>query len=242
MLRLINRRLVTKAALTAAATAAVVVGFAGTANAAVSGTVKTSSGAAVTVRASPGTSYDAWTSVASGSTVSILCKASGNSVTGYYGTTSTWYMISNGGFVSAAYARAASSPANCAYVGAPPRANPRSANSAISWAFAHLGSTSYENLCMRFTALSYGWSYSGWSTAEVGGDWLAARGYMHTTGIPPRGALVWYHNSAGSGHVVISLGQGKVIGTSVGGRVGVASYTYHSSYRGWTVPYYPAAG
>jgi hypothetical protein len=65
---------------------------------------------------------------------------------------------------------------------------------------------------------------------------------MHTTGIPPRGALVWYHNSAGSGHVVISLGQGKVIGTSVGGRVGVASYTYHSSYRGWTVPYYPAAG
>jgi hypothetical protein len=242
MLRLLTRRLVTRAALTAAVTATMVVGISGTANAAVSGTVRTSSGDNLTVRASPGTSYDAWTSVASGSTVSILCQASGTSVSGYYGTTSTWYMISNGGFVSGAYTRAASTPPNCVYVGAPPRANPRSTNSAISWAFSNYGSTAYEGWCLRFTALSYGWSASGWNTAEIGGDWISSHGYMHTTGTPPRGAIVWYHNSAGTGHAAISIGQGKVVSTSVGGRVAVANYTYHSYYRGWSVPYYPYAG
>jgi hypothetical protein len=39
--------------------------------------------------------------------------------------------------------------------------------------------------------------------------------------------LVWYHNSAGTGNVAISLGQGKVIGTSVSGAVGVAGYLDH---------------
>ncbi|HEY9475099.1 MAG TPA: hypothetical protein VIS06_14800, partial [Mycobacteriales bacterium] len=73
-------------------------------------------------------------------------------------------------------------------------------------------------------------------------DWLTSHGYMHTTGTPPRGALVWYHNSAGTGHVVISLGEGKIIGSSVGGRVGVADYLYRTGYRGWTVAYLPAAG
>ncbi len=80
------------------------------------------------------------------------------------------------------------------------------------------------------------------ATAEIGGDWLTSHGYMHTTGIPPRGALVWYHNSSGTGHVVLSLGEGKIIGSSVGGQVGVANYLYRTGYRGWTVAYLPAAG
>jgi hypothetical protein len=216
---------------------------AGVANAA-AGQIDTA-GTALTERASPNTSSDDWTTKADGESVTILCQTEGESVTGTYGTSTVWDMLSNGGFVADAYVNTGSDgyvEHTCTYSASPPRANPRGSNAAISSAFSHLGSTGYEDLCLRFTALSYGWSASGWNTAEVGGDWITSNGYMHTTGIPPRGALVWYHNSAGSGHVVISLGEGKIIGTSVNGAVGVADYLYHSSYRGWSVPEYPVAG
>ena len=211
---------------------------------AASGTVNTS-GAALTVRAAPGTGYDAWDTVADGASVTILCQTTGSSVTGTYGTSNIWDMISRGGFVSDAYVYTGSdgtvAPA-CTYAAAPPRANPNGANAAISYEFARLGSTAEEGWCMRFQAQAYGWSASGWSTAEVGGDWETSHGYMHTSGIPPRGALVWYHNSSGTGHVVVSLGEGKIIGSSVGGQVGVADYQYRTGYRGWSVAYFPAAG
>ncbi len=45
-----------------------------------------------------------------------------------------------------------------------------------------------------------------------------------------------------NGGFVVSLGEGKIIGTSVNGRVGVAGYLYRTGYRGWSVPYFPAAG
>jgi uncharacterized protein YraI len=218
-------------------------GTAGTALAA-TGTVNTA-GSPLTVRASPGTGYDAWSSVADGTTVTILCQTPGSSVTGTYGTSTIWDMLTNGGFVSDAYVNTGSDgyvEHHCVYSADPPRANPRSINSAISWEFARLGSTAYEGLCLAFQAQGFGWSYSGFSTAESAGDWMVNHSYMHTSGIPPRGALVWYHNSAGTGHVVVSLGEGKIIGTSVNDRVGVAGYLYHGSYRGWTVPYFPSAG
>ncbi len=211
---------------------------------AATGVVETS-GAALTVRAGPGAGLDAWSSVANGSTVTILCQTEGSSVTGSQGTSTIWDMLSSGGFVSDAYVHTGSDgyvEKKCAYVGAPPRANPRGPNAAISWQFARLGSTAHEGWCMRFQAQSYGWGASGWASAEVGGDWITSHGYMHTTGIPPRGAIVWYHNSAGTGHVVVSLGEGKIIGTSVSGRVGVAGYLYRTGYRGWSVPHFPAAG
>jgi hypothetical protein len=211
---------------------------------AATGTVNTA-GSPLTVRASPGTGYDAWSSVADGASITILCQTPGSSVTGTYGTSTIWDMIANGGFVSDAYVYTGSDgyvEHRCAYSDSPPRANPRSMNSAISWEFARLGSTAYENQCLHFQAEAFGWSYSGFATAEDSGDWMVSHGYLHTSGIPPRGALVWYHNSAGTGHVVVSLGEGKIIGTSVNGRVGVAGYLYHSSYRGWTVPYFPLAG
>lgn len=212
--------------------------------AAASGTVNTA-GSPLTVRAAPGASFDAWTTKADGSSVSILCQADGSSVTGTYGTTSLWDMLANGGFVSDAYVYTGSDgqvAPSCNYVGAPPRANPRGINAAISYEFARLGSTAEEGWCMRFQAQAYGWSASGWATAEVGGNWETSHGYMHTSGIPPRGALVWYHNSEGTGHVVVSLGQGKIIGSSVGGQVGVDDYLYRTGYRGWSQPYFPAAG
>jgi uncharacterized protein YraI len=211
---------------------------------AASGTVNTA-GSPLTVRAAPGAGFDAYSSVADGAGVTILCQTSGSSVTGTYGTSSIWDMIGSGGFIADAYVYTGSdgrvAPA-CDYVALPPRDNPRGRDAAISYEFARLGSTAQEGWCMRFQAQAYGWSASGWSTAEVGGDWIAAHGYLHTTGVPPRGALVWYHNSSGTGHVVVSLGEGKIIGSSVNGKVGVAGYQYRTGYRGWSTPYFPAAG
>lgn len=231
------------ATVTVIGVASVLLTTAGVANAA-PGTVNTA-GSPLTVRASPGTGYDAWSSVADGHSVTIRCQTGGSSVTGTYGTSTLWDMLGSGGFVSDAYVFTGSDGTvahSCVYSAKPPRANPRGRNAAISYEFARLGSTAEEGLCLHFQAVAYGWSHSGWSTAEVGGDWLTSHGYMHTTGTPPRGALVWYHNSSGTGHVVISLGEGKIIGSSVGGRVGVAGYQYRSGYRGWTVAYLPAAG
>ncbi|HEX6499556.1 MAG TPA: hypothetical protein VF054_11050 [Micromonosporaceae bacterium] len=221
----------------------VLLGSAGVANAA-SGTVNTS-GTALNVRSGPSTGWTAWTSVADGASVNILCQTSGSSVTGTYGTSTTWDMIGNGGFVSDAYVYTGSDgyvTHACTYSANPPRANPRSMNGAIDWEFQRLGSTSWEGWCLKFQAQAYGWSYAGFNTAEEAGDWMVNNGYMHTSGIPPRGALVWYHNSSGTGHITVSLGEGKIIGTSVGGAVGVTAYNYMSGYRGWSVPYFPKAG
>ena len=209
------------------------------------GTINTS-GVALNVRSGPSTSWDSWRTVADGSTVTLLCQTTGQSVTGTYGTTTMWDFLSNGGMVSDSYVYTGSDGQivnSCVYVGNEPssKTNPRSANGAIDWAFQRYGSTAYENLCLAFVAQAYGWGGSGWNTAEIGGDWESSHGYLNTSGIPPRGALVWYHNSAGSGHVAISLGEGKVVGTSVSGGVGVAGYLDHGSYRGWSVAYFPVA-
>lgn len=231
------------AAVIGGTVAAVLISTTGVANAA-TGTVNTSGGD-LTVRAGPGTGWDAFDTRADGATVTILCQTTGSSVTGTYGTSKIWDMIGNGGFVSDAYVYTGSDGQvehSCVYANSPPRANPRSMNGAISYEFARLGSTAEEGWCMRFQAQAYGWSYSGFSTAEVGGDWMVSHGYMHTSGTPPRGALVWYHNSSGTGHVVVSLGEGKIIGSSVNGAVGVAGYLYRTGYRGWSVPYFPLAG
>jgi uncharacterized protein YraI len=238
-----TRRVTRWVTTVAAAVSCVLVGTATPALAA-SGTVNTA-GSALTVRAAPGTGYDAWSSVADGASVNILCQTEGSSVSGTYGTSTIWDMIGNGGFIADAYVNTGSDgyvEHRCSYAANPPRANPRGKDGAISWEFANLGSTAYEGWCLKFAAMAYGWSYAGWTTAEVAGDWMVNNGYMHTSGIPPRGALVWYHNSAGTGHIVTSLGEGKIIGTSVNGDVGVAGYLYRTGYRGWSIPYFPYAG
>lgn len=231
-----------RAAVVTMAVACTLLGATGVANAA-TGTINTA-GADLTVRAAPGTGFDAWTTKADGATVTILCQTTGTSVTGTYGTSDIWDMLADGGFVSDTYVYTGSdgtvAPA-CQYAANPPRANPRGKDAAISYEFARLGNTDQEGLCMHFQAVAYGWGASGFSTAEVGGDWMVDHGYMHTTGIPPRGALVWYHNSSGTGHVVVSLGEGKIIGTSVPNKIGVDGYQYRTGYRGWSIPYFPLA-
>jgi uncharacterized protein YraI len=206
------------------------------------GTVNTA-GSPLNVRSGPSSSWDAWRTVADGTHVTILCQEIGSQETGTYGTSKLWDMLAMGGFVSDTYVFTGSDGRvadDCNYVGAPPHSNPRGSNGAINWAFNHIGSAAYEGLCLHFVALAYGYSHAGWATAEIGGDYIASHGLMRS-GVPPRGALVWYHNSSGDGHVALSLGEGKVISTSVNGDVGVADYTFHSQLRGWSVAELPAA-
>ena len=185
-------------------------------------------------------------SVGDGSSVDVVCQTYGTSVTGTYGTSSIWDQLSDGRFVSDAYVYTGANGmvmGQCPYVASPPRANPRSADEAISWEFSYLGSTAYEGWCDRFQALAFGWSYSGEVSAYAHWQHLASLGLAHTSGTPPRGALVFYQNSSDNdGHIVVSLGSGRVIGTSVGGAVGTASYTYRGGYLGWATPDFPNAG
>ncbi|MFL6073359.1 MAG: hypothetical protein ACJ73S_08200 [Mycobacteriales bacterium] len=235
-------RLLAFAAATAVAAITAVGLTAGAASASVSGTVHTS-GSALTVRSGPSSAYTSWGSVANGGTVAIDCQLNGQSVTGTYGTTTLWDQLTSGGWVSDAYIYTGSDgqvAPTCAYAASPPRANPRGADAAISWEFARLGDTSQEGWCLRFQAQAYGWTAAGFNTAQDMYSWLNSHGYIHT-GTPPRGALVWYPNSAGTGHVTVSIGAGKVIGTSVPNKVGVANYNYRTVY-GWSIAYFPNAG
>lgn len=237
-------RTLQKTAAVLGAAFALVLLMSGTANAAGSapGTINTA-GSPLNVRTGPSSGWDAWRTVADGASVTILCQELGSQETGTYGTSKLWDMLANGGFVSDTYVFTGSDGRvadDCNYAAAPPHSNPRGANGAINWAFGQLGSTAFEGLCLNFVARAYGYSHAGWGTAEIGGDYIANHGLMKS-GVPPRGALVWYHNSSGTGHVALSLGEGKVISTSVSGDVGVADYTFHGELRGWSVAELPAA-
>ncbi|HEX6682602.1 MAG TPA: hypothetical protein VF062_07380 [Candidatus Limnocylindrales bacterium] len=186
------------------------------------------------VRSGPRLEYLSIAERQRGDRVALQCHTTGEEV----GGTRKWFQIANSGFVPATFIDWNGTTPECRYAAAPPDPNPRIKNEAIDWQFRRLGSTSWEGECLAFQRASFGYGSSGWATAEIGGDWIASHGFMHN-GVPPRGALVWYHNSSGTGHVVVSIGNGEIIGTSVNGKVGVAGYLYHSGYRGWSVPYFP---
>ena len=203
------------AAVLATVTATVLVGAADSAEAALPdskiGTVikKTT----LNVRSAPGLKWHIIATRKPGAKVKILCQTSGPAVKGPKGESTLWDMLDNGGFVPDTFVRTGSKKRvvdKCNYVKNPPRKNPRGKNAAINWEFERKGSTAWEGWCLKFQRLAYGWKNgAGWSTAEQAGDWLASHGYMHTKGIPPRGALVWYHNSSGTGHVMVSLGEAR---------------------------------
>lgn len=201
--------------------------------------------AQVTMKAGPAPRFNSVGTIAKDTGVEILCQTPGVSMTGHKGTSNIWDMIARGVFIPdvnvADDAPTGYVTEKCTYVGAPARDNPRTTDGAISYEFSQLGSTKWEGDCLVLARTAYGWSSSGWATAEIGGDWFANHGTLNTTGIPPRGALVWYHNSAGTGHVTISLGEGLVIGSSVNGKVGVSGYKDHGMYRGWSKPNFPLA-
>ncbi|QDH71103.1 M23 family metallopeptidase [Marilutibacter alkalisoli] len=72
------------------------------------GTVKTN-GANLNVRSGPSTSYSVVGSLANGTKVTIYCQKSGQSITGYYGTSSIWNRIGSGKWIPDAYTYTGSS-------------------------------------------------------------------------------------------------------------------------------------
>lgn len=184
-----------------------------------------------------------------GTGVHVLCQIPGTWENGTHGNSNTWDFLTNGGMVPHTNVdtpgvtwTAAIKPADkCVFTTNPTtHKNKYGIHQGIDRAWAHFGENDYEDKCLAFQAKAFGWKGAGFETAELAGDWMSSHGYLKTAGIPPRGALVWYHNSRGSGHVALSLGERLVIGTSVNGKVGVADYLDHSQYRGWTIPYFPS--
>lgn len=106
------------------------------------------------------------------------------------------------------------------------------ADRAITWMLARRGTTAYEGRCERAVENAFGTSgrhptaWANW-TARV------RLGQARTpAAAAPRGALVFYRTSR-RGHVAISLGGGKVVSTSVHGRIGVVSLSYFQHPLGW---------
>jgi hypothetical protein len=230
--------------LVAALAAAAVALTASPALAGSAGTVRTGDGTALTVRAAPGAGYYGYAGVGDGAAVDIACQVGGDTVGGTQGQSALWDQLAGGGFVSDAYVYTGSAgqvAPTCSYSAAPPRPNPRGMDDAINWEFQHLGATDYEGWCLAFQGQAFGWSYTGFESAYAEYQWLSANGQVNG-GVPPRGALVWYSGAGGYGHVTVSLGGGNVIGTSVGGHVGVAGYNYLGSFLGWSTPHFPKGG
>ena len=104
------------------------------------------------------------------------------------------------------------------------------AERAIAWFRAHAGATRWEDFCELAVENSFGTSArfvdarANWnSRAEVRHrDWRKA----------PRGALVFWNTSAHA-HVAVSLGDGTVLSTSVGGHIGRAKVTWFDNPLGW---------
>ncbi|MGW0967883.1 hypothetical protein [Streptomyces sp. NPDC002516] len=65
-------------------------------------------GVSVNIRSGPGTHYPIVRTIPAGSSVPIRCQTEGESVNGYYGTSTIWDNIANGQFVSDAYVQTGS--------------------------------------------------------------------------------------------------------------------------------------
>jgi len=57
------------------------------------------------VRSGPGVNYSIVKTLRAGSSVPIICQSSGDSVSGYYGTSKIWDCIGNAQFVSDSYVK-----------------------------------------------------------------------------------------------------------------------------------------
>jgi hypothetical protein len=195
--------------------------------------------------------YHSTQSVPNGTGVHILCQTLGEHIVGTHGDSNVWDFLTNAGMVphtNVDYGnpwieRIPGVPA-CQHTTNPTsHPNPKSYHGAIDRAYYLYvrGDTSFEGRCLAFVAEAYGWDAAGWRTAEIAGTYMKDHGLLRTEGTPPRGALVWYHNSSGTGHVMLSIGHGYLIGTSVDNQVGrVLGVNYRSGYRGWSDPYFPS--
>jgi hypothetical protein len=99
---------------------------------------------------------------------------------------------------------------------------------AITWFYSRRGATNYEGQCELAAENAFGTS-GRYPTARA--TWNA-RDHNFPYSSAPRGMLVFYDTSA-AGHVAVSLGNGQVISTSVGGHIDIASVSYFQNPLGW---------
>jgi hypothetical protein len=99
---------------------------------------------------------------------------------------------------------------------------------AIQWFYNRIGNTGFEGRCELAVENAFGTS-GRYATARA--NWNA-RSRQFPYSAAPRGTLVFYNTSA-SGHVAISLGNGKVASTSAGGRIGIVPINYFQNPLGW---------
>jgi uncharacterized protein YraI len=240
-----------------AATAAMVLG-AGVA-AAATGTVNTTSGAPVNVHTGPTVGSSVVTTVASGTSVTVDCQTTGDSVTGKYGTSTLWdHLPTQGGYISDTYVYTGSdgqiaptcggsSGPVCSAAGLN---DPNTCAQAVAWAKAHISTSDnpdYYERCDHVVGLAYGFSASGSTTAYA--HWKAIPSQYKYAGVTtvPAGGLAFFSSGSGAGHVMLSTGGGQFASSDIHGN-GTYSYTTISEientwgehYLGWAQPWFQA--
>jgi hypothetical protein len=103
-----------------------------------------------------------------------------------------------------------------------------SSERAVQWFYDHMGSGHREGQCELAVEEAFG-TRGRYATARA--NWIA-RQQQFPYGAAPRGGLVFYSTSS-AGHVAVSLGNGQVVSTSVGGRIGIASIGHFQNPLGW---------
>ena len=116
-------------------------------------------------------------------------------------------------------------------------------NSAINWFATRKGATTFKNIngqtiladghCELAVETSFG-RIGAFPSATATYLYAKNKGYLRTSGTPPKGASVFYNTSA-AGHIALSTGDGHVWSTSVGHGIGNVGYTYFQNYRGWAM-------
>lgn len=117
--------------------------------------------------------------------------------------------------------------------------NPRSADEAVAWAMSQVGTVRDVGHCLRFVDLAYG-RPSGPPSAYL--VWTQSPAELHhSSGTPPRGAVVVWSSAIGGGHghIAISLGDGRMVSTTDGAVsvLPIAGFS-DSAYFGWMPPYF----
>lgn len=129
--------------------------------------------------------------------------------------------------------------------GSSPRSTPRSIEEALAWESERLESTAWEGWAWKFQRLAFGYLRDGgWETTAEAYAWFVANGGVHrdcATDPAPRGALVWYGDSAEGPGVACALGDGNVIGPGHHHAVRIAAMAELPGLLGWTEAQFPFA-
>jgi cell wall-associated NlpC family hydrolase len=99
---------------------------------------------------------------------------------------------------------------------------------AIQWFYNNLGRTDREGLCELAVEESFG-TRAQYNRAIDNWNDRVRKGQAQTPyTAAPRGSLVFIKTST-AGHVAVSLGNGKIVSTSAGGRIGIVSISYFTT-------------